>query len=95
MRQRHLAIRNGSWEEFKDRYRKQEQPSEWTLERKREAYEKVTKDEIGLFGISQEILRKRTDFLLRVIAPVGGMGGVTLSCVFPHCNSFSLEDFFW
>ena len=26
---------------------------------------------------------------------VGGMGGVTLSCVCPHCNSFPLEDSIW
>ena len=42
---------------------------------------KVAKDEVGRLGIVQEILRKNTDFLRRVIAPVGGMGGVTLSFV--------------
>ena len=66
--------------------RKEVQSSERTLERMREAYEKVAKDEIGRVP---EILRKSTDFLRRVIAPVDGMGGVTLSCVCPHCNSFS------
>ena len=40
------------------------------------------------------ILRKNTDFLRRVIAPVGGTGGVTLSQVCPHCNSFLRRTMF-
>ena len=56
---------------------------------------KVAWDEIGRLGIVQEILRKSTDFLWRVIAQVGGMGGVTLSYICPHCNSFLLEDYIW
>ena len=43
----------------------------------------------------QDILRKNTDFLRWVIAPVGGMGGVTLSHICPHCNNFPLEDSIW
>ena len=42
------------------------------LERTREAYDKVAKDEIGRLGIAQELPRKK-------FAPVDGMGGVTLS----------------
>ena len=34
-------------------------------------------------------------FLRRVISPVVGMGGVTLSYVCPHCNSFPLEGYIW
>ena len=37
----------------------------------REAYEKVVKEEAGRLGIVREILRKSTDFLRRIIAPVG------------------------
>ena len=49
---------------------RKEKSSEWTFEGIREAaYEKVAKDEIGRFGIVQEILRKSTDFLRRIIAP--------------------------
>ena len=66
-----------------------------TFGRIREPHEKVTMDEIGRLGVMQEILRKSTDFLRRIIAPVDGMGGVTLSYVCPHCNSFSLEDYIW
>ena len=40
-RRGYLAIRNGSWEELNERYRKEEKSSEWTLETKREAHEKV------------------------------------------------------
>ena len=95
MRRGYLAMKNGSWEELKERYRKEGESSKWTLERTREAYEKVAKDEIGRFCILQEILRKSTDFLERVIAPVGGMGGVTLSYVCQHCNSFHSKDYIW
>ena len=49
-------------------------------------YAKLTKKLQDRLGVVQEILRKSTDFLRRVIAPVGGMGGVTLSYVCPHCN---------
>ena len=49
------------------------------LEKIREAYEKVAQDEIGRLGIVQEILRKNTTFLRRIIASVGGRRGVTLS----------------
>ena len=45
--ERHLAMRDGSWEEFKERNREEEESSEWTLERTREVHEKVAKDEIG------------------------------------------------
>ena len=58
MRRGYLAMKNGSWEDFKERYRKEGKSSEWTLERVRESHEKVAKDEIGRLGISQEILRK-------------------------------------
>ena len=40
-------------------------------------------------------LKKSTDFLRWIIAPVDGMGGVTLWYVCPHCNSFPLEDYIW
>ena len=89
MRRGYLAMKNGSWEEFKERYRgKKKKSSEWTLERMREAYEKVTNDEIGRLGIVQEILRKSTAFLRRVIAPVGGMESHFVVCR-PALQQFS------
>ena len=41
----------------------------------------------------QGIMLKSTDFLRRVIAPVGGQGGVTLSYLCPRCDSFPLKDY--
>ena len=38
---------------------------------------------------------KSTDFLRRIIAPAGGQGGVTLSYIRQHGNSFLLEDYMW
>ena len=46
-----LAMKNGGWEDFEERYRKEGKSSEWTFERIREAFEKVAKDEIGRLGI--------------------------------------------
>ena len=80
----------------KERYRKEEKSSEWTTSKE---YAKLTRKwqrmKLDVRAIVQEILRKSTDFLRRVIAPVGGMGGVTWSYVCPHCNSFLLEDYIW
>ena len=46
-------------------------------------------------SIVQEIMLRSTDYLRRIIAPVGGQGGVTMSYLCPHCNSFPLEDYVW
>ena len=54
MRRGYLAMKNGSWEDCKEGYRKEGKSCEWTFERIREACEKVTKDEIGRLGIVQE-----------------------------------------
>ena len=43
----------------------------------------------------QQVLQKRTDFWERIIVPVGGQGGVTLSFVCPHCHRHPLEDYIW
>ena len=39
-------------------------------------------------SIVQEIMLRSTDYLRRIIAPVGGQGGVTMSYLCPNCNSF-------
>ena len=85
MRRGYLAMKTGGWEELKDRYRKEGKSSEWTLERIREACEKVVMDE--------------TDFLRRVIAPVGGerrsiaTGGVR--CVEANTNGECPTGYWW
>ena len=43
----------------------------------------------------QEIVLGSTDYLRRIVAPFGGQGGVTMSYLCPHCNSFPLEDYVW
>ena len=35
---------------------------------------------MGRLSIAQDMLRKSTDYVRRIIAPVNGVGGVTLSC---------------
>ena len=45
-------------------------------------------DNIFRLDLAQEILRKSTGFLRRVIAPVGGMEGLTLSYVCPPVQGF-------
>ena len=44
MRRGSLAMKSGRWVDLKERYRKEGQSSEWTLERKRDAYERVAKE---------------------------------------------------
>ena len=75
MRRAYSAMKLGSWESFKEECRKEGTLCEWTFERLQGAYEKVAMDDIGRLGTAQEILRKSTDFLRRIIAPVDGMGG--------------------
>ena len=65
--------------------------SEWALYRIKEAFDLVAKDEVEKMSIAQEIMLKSTDHLRRIIAPVGGQGGVTMSCLCPECNNFPLE----
>ena len=84
----YIAMKHGIWEIFAEEHRKEGKLCEWTLERIREAYEKVAMDDIGRSGIAQEILRKSTDCLRRIIAPVDGMGGVTLSHILPASQLF-------
>ena len=69
--------------------------SEWAFDRIKEAFEQVAQDEAEKVSIVQEIMIRSTDYLRRIIAPVGGQGGVTMSYLCPHCNSFPLEDYIW
>ena len=88
MRFGYFAMKDGNWEEYKRTFKVEVNATEWAFERVREAFEKVTKDEAGSLNIVQGIMLKSTDFLRRIIAPAGGQGGVTLSFLCQHCNSF-------
>ena len=69
--------------------------SEWAFDRTMEAFEKVAKDESRKLSTVQEIIITSTDCLRRIIAPAGRQGGVTMSYLCPHCNSFPMEDYVW
>ena len=55
-----IAIRDGSWEEFRNGLREKEKSSEWTLEKILEAYEKVaTKGNWTFLAWCRTFLRKK------------------------------------
>ena len=95
MKQAFFTLKGGDCREYKSIFKVQAKATEWALERIREAFEKVAKDEARRLSIVHQIMLRSTDYLRRIIAPVGGQGGVTLSCLCPHCNSFPLEDYIW
>ena len=53
--------------------------SMWAGVNVRECNNEVESEDGGRLSIAQDILRRSTDFLRRIIAPVRGQGGVTLS----------------
>ena len=53
----------------------------WASFKVKECFEKVETEDIGRLSIAQDIFGESTDFLRAIIAPVGGVGGVTLSYV--------------
>ena len=81
--------------ECKESFRERMKASEWAFNRIKEAFDLVAQDEERKVSIVQEIMFKSTDYLRRIIAPVGGQAGVTMSYLCPNCNSFPLEDYVW
>ena len=59
-----------NWESFEEEFRRKGKLCEWTCERVQRAYDKVTMKDIGHSSIAQEIFRKSTNFLRRIIAEV-------------------------
>ena len=59
---------------------KDESP-EWAFDRIEEAFKLVAQDETEKMSIVQEIMLRSTDYLRRIIAPVGGQRGVAMSSV--------------
>ena len=57
------------------------QSSEWAFDRIKEAFEKVAKDEATKVNTVQEIMKRSTDYLRRIIAPAG-RGKEALRCHF-------------
>ena len=64
--------------------------TECAFERMKEAFELVAQDEARKVSIVQEIMLKSTDYLRRIIAPVGGQGGVTALQQLPHRGPHSV-----
>ena len=95
MKKGFTALKNGTREEYKETSRKKMRASEWAFDSFKEAFELVAQDQAEKMSIVQEIMLRSTDYLRRIIAPVGGQGGVTMSHLCPHCNSFPLEDYVW
>ena len=93
MKKGFTALKGGNWEEYKNTFRKEVKASEWAFDRIKEAFERVAQDEAEKVSIVQEIMIRSTDYLRRIIAPVGRQGGVTMSYLCPHCNRFLLEDY--
>ena len=54
--------------------------SEWAFDRIKEAFDLVAKDEVENMSIVKEIMLKSTDYLRRVIAPVGAGEGLQSAC---------------
>ena len=88
-----FALKSGEWEEYKNTFRNEVKVTEWAFDRIKEAFEKGAKDEARKLSTVQEIMIRSTDYL-RIIAPAGEQGGVTMSYLCPHCNSFRWKTTF-
>ena len=66
---------------------------EWAFHRIQEAFELAAQDETEKMSSVQEILIGSTDYLRRIISPVGGQGGVTVSYLCPYCNGLWWETY--
>ena len=83
-----VAQKSGDWEEYKSIFRTDVKAAEWAFDRIKEAFEQVAQDEARKLSTVQEMMIRSTDYLRRTIAPVRRQGGVTMSHLRPHCNSF-------
>ena len=90
-----FALKSGEREEYKSTFRTEVKATEWAFDRINEVFEQVAKDEARKLSTVQENMIRSTDYLRRIIAPAGEQGGVTVSFLCPHCNSFPMEDNVW
>ena len=58
--------------------------AEWAFDKIKEAFELVAQDGTKNMSIVQEIMLRSTDHMRRIIASVGGQGGVTMSYLCPN-----------
>ena len=59
------ALKRGDWEEYKDTFRKEMKATEWAVDRIKEAFEQLARDEARKMSIVQEIMIRSTDYLRR------------------------------
>ena len=83
MKKGFTALKSGDWEEYKSIFRAEVKATEWAFDRIKEAFEQEAQDEAEKLRIVQDIMIRSTDHLRRIIPPVGGQGGVTMSCLCP------------
>ena len=95
MRRAYCARWSGDWENYLEEFLGNGKIGVWASVKVRDCISEVEQEDEGWLSIAQAILRKSTDFLRRIIAPVDGMGGVTLSYVCPHCHCFPLDGHIW
>ena len=69
--------------------------SELAFDRIKEAFEKVAKDDAKKLSTVQGNQVKKYRLLATHHRASGGQGGVTMSYLCPHCDSFPLEDHIW
>ena len=79
MKKGFTALKKGTWEECKETFKEKMKASEWAFDRIKEAFELVAQDEGENMSTVQEIMLRSTDCVRRIIAPVGGQGGVTMA----------------
>ena len=92
MRQAYNVEMSGDWANYLEHFLGNGTLSVWLSANVRECKNEAEQEDEGRQSIAQDILRKGTDFLRRIIV-AEGQGGVTLSYVCPHCHP--LEDYIW
>ena len=96
LRRSYLAIRDSRCEEIQEECIEKGKSSVRALETTSDAPREGGKRRSWTIGHRTGNLEKKsTDFLRRIIAPVGGSGGVTLLYICTHCNSFLLDVCIW
>ena len=95
MNQAFFALKAGDWEKYKSIIRVQTKAMKWALIEYKKPSRRWRKMRQGRLSTAQKLMLRSTDYLRRIIAPAGGQGGVTMSYLCPHCNSFLLEDYVW
>ena len=74
---------------------KREELNPWTWVKLQACHHEAQQQDHQCRSVVQQILQKSTHFLRRIIVPMKGQGGVTLSYVCSECLLFPLNDYIW